>query len=271
MNVVKFDIEIHRKRSLVQSDLTVFQLATKGFTNDLESHGNIATEMRNEWTSLEFPNVSALNSARYLVGYTTTNNVRVFVFEKAKSDVRGRNNVTFQVIAIGDAQVQKIFNKAIAQIRSVLHPHSLRCNPIEGTRIHIYPFNSAEHDIYSHSIVVRADLASLIRVGKFELIQWLFLIMVIFVTSLLLNASDDNTNKNLIAFYWSIIGSCVFVLVIDLFKYLIVPLMFQRNSRHVEVTDLSSVVETDVPFLFDTVDKETTLVIPEHGDPIHKD
>lgn len=156
MNVIKFDIEIKKLRFWHKNLGNVKAQIEAGFQAELDFVGNYTDRLKEEWENIQLPLVKALNSSGFLIGYATSKNIKIFLFEKNNTGLRGKNNLALEVISYGDLPVEQILNESFSKIKSVLK--KLRCSHINNTKIFIFPFDSATRDIFSYELKVRANL-----------------------------------------------------------------------------------------------------------------
>ncbi len=255
MNVIKFDIEI-KKGFWLKRDLTIKNHVKSCLENELDFEGDFAQVISNEWNNLTYTNIKSLNSPNFLLGYLTSKNIRIFLFEKDSSSVRGRNNIAVEIIAFGDLSVEQILNQSFIKVKSVIK--DANCNHINETRIFIYPFDTSEKDIYSYDLKVRANLKSVYGAEKNDYIRWSCMALAIFVT-IVLYIKTPSTDSTMLSVYQSIYLSAIFYLFTDLVLYVVIPFFRKRTFRNVEIADLSSVVETAQQFN----NEEEELTIPQ--------
>jgi hypothetical protein len=258
VNVIKFDIEI-KKSFWLKSDITIKSHVKTCLERELDFEGDFAKVISNEWNNLTCSNIKSLNSPNFLLGYLTSKNIRIFLFEKDSSSVRGRNNIAVEIIAFGDLSVEQILNQSFIKVRSVIK--KANCNHINETRIFIYPYDSSEKDIYSYDLKVRANLKSVFKSDRNDYIRWGCMALAIFVTIILYIKTDGKTSEGatMLNVYLSIYVSAIFYLFTDLVLYLVLPFFRKRAFRNVEIADLSSVVETAQQF----PNNEEELTIPQ--------
>lgn len=242
------------------NDPSVRNLIDRSFVHELEPAGNIIEQARLQWSKLEFTNVRALISPIYLIGYTTTQNTKVFVFEKTNANLRSRNNLSVEVIALGDLPVEKILNYAFMQIRSILKPLSLQCKHIDDARIYIYPYDTSTKDIYSPELKIRADLKSKFVASRFEYVKWMIIFAIVCISFVMFFTVDPAITSTMKSIYLSLLCSGVFILLQDAIVFFLVPFLTQSGYKRVEIKNLSSVVETSS--LLD-VSKNSDLVVPQ--------
>ncbi len=264
MNVIKFDIEIKKPRFGGKELSSVRTHIESCFQNELDFEGSFLEKLKEEWNNIEFSSVKALNSEGFLIGYSTSKNIKVFLFEKNNTGLRGKNNIALEVIAFGDLPVELILNESFFKIKKVIT--KLSCNHINDTRIFIFPFDSSTRDIFSYELKVRANLKNPFNIKLNEIIRWaaMFFIACIFAVMFLKidTSTEELKQKNSAAsnIYISIAGSAIFYLIGDFILYLLVPVFKRRSFRNVEITDLSSVVEAKSDLSMNHTEK---LTIPE--------
>lgn len=265
MNVIKYDIEIKKKRFLPDKTKTVKEEIINSFKKELDFHGEFLDRLQEEWRNIQFEQVRALNSVNFLVGYVTSMNIKIFLFEKSNTGLRGKNNIAIEVIAFGDLPVEEILNESFSKIQKT--SNNLNCSHINDTRIFIFPFDSATRDIYDYELKIRAELKSPYNVSKADKIRWLFMFLIATIALVLyyrLNSigisvqvhEDISTWQNI---YLSVFGSAIFYLLTDTIIYYVIPFFKRRSYRKVEISNLSSVVEarTELP-----LDNDEQLIIP---------
>lgn len=262
MNIIKFDIEI--KKNILYfsyfSKKSAREIIENCFVKKLEFEGNLKECLKNEWDNIKLPELKALCSHEYLIGYTTTKNIKVFLFEKDNTNLRGKDNVSLEVISFGDLPVEQILNESFIKIKSIVT--KLKCEHINDTRIFIFPYDSIKKDIYTYELKIRADLKSRFNIKFSDFIRWGFIFLTITICAILfLKAYSKLLLENpLLRIYLSIIAAGIFYLLCDFITLVLIPLIFKRGHMRVEINNLSSVVETGVDS-YNTQSKE--LNIPE--------
>lgn len=266
MNVIKYDIEIKKGWFFPDQKSSIKQQIIASFERELDFEGAFFDRLKEEWDNIQLTSVKALNSSGFLLGYVTSKNIKIFLFEKNNTGLRGKKNIALEVIAFGDLPVEQILNESFIKIQSV--NGNLRCNHINDTRIFIYPFDTATRDIYDYELKVRAELKSPFNVSKNDIARWIFMIIIAAFTSILYFKLDNSTldpiqrekNNAILNIYISICGSALFYLISDAVLYFVLPFLRRRNYRTVQINNLSSVVEarTEIPNII-----EEQLTIPE--------
>lgn len=264
MNVIKFDIEIKKRKFGSKKLANVKRHIEDCFKNELDFEGSFPDRLKEEWNSIDFASVKALNSEGFLIGYVTSKNIKIFLFEKNNTGLRGKHNIAIEVIAFGDLPVELILNESFFKIKKVIK--KLKCNHINDTRIFIFPFDTSTRDIFSYELKVRANLKNPFNINTNDIIRWAAMFLIACVFAVMYLKIDTSTkelkldNTAAANIYISISGSAIFYLIGDLILYLVVPLFKRRSFRNVEITDLSSVVEakSDLP-----ISQTEKLTIPE--------
>jgi hypothetical protein len=266
MNVIKFDIEIKKGWYFPDKTKSVKEQIIDSFKNELEFEGDFNLRLQNEWTNIQLEQVKALNSPNLLVGYVTSMNIKIFLFEKNNTGLRGKNNIALEVISFGDLPVDQILNESFSKIQKT--NKNLSCNHINDTRIFIFPFDTATRDIYNYELKIRAELKRPYNITRSDSIRWLIMFLVA-TTSLILYfnlnsntvATEDKESKDtLLNIYFSIFGSALFYLISDGIIYFLIPFFRKRNYRKIEITNLSSVVEARIE---SPMQSDEPLIIPE--------
>lgn len=266
MNVIKYDIEIKKGWFFPDKTKSVKEQIIDSFKNELEFEGDFKLRLQEEWTNIQLEQVRALNSPNFLVGYVTSMNIKIFLFEKNNTGLRGKNNIALEVISFGDLPVDQILNESFSKIQKT--NKALSCNHINDTRIFIFPFDTATRDIYDYELKIRAELKKPYNVTKSDIFRWFIMFLVAAISLILyfnlnsnsINAEDKEKNSTLLNIYLSIFGSALFYLLSDGIIYFLIPFFRRRNYRKIEITNLSSVVEarTELP-----MQDEEQLIIPE--------
>lgn len=254
MNVIRFELEVIRRRSPVgdKSTSMLAQIRTR-FEESLDSSKPVSEAVSEQWSMLELRNVRAIRDSSQVVGSVIVEGIQAFIFESHNSSVRNKNNVSLEVIAIGDPGIETLLNTVTRQIRDILG-WRIRCDHIVGSRIIIYPFDSTHNDIVSHDLKVKAKVKGPFNIGKTELIKWAVLaILLAIALTLYLTVSPENT------LYRTVSISIALVLVFDFIYFVLVPMLAHRKDRSVHVSDLSTVVETT---LLQPKRKEALEVVP---------
>lgn len=255
MNVIKFDIEIKKGWFLPDKQKTIKQLIVESFQKELDFQGDFIDKLKEEWSNVQFEQVRSLNSPVFLVGYVTSMNIKIFLFEKSNKGLRGRNNIALEVIAFGDLPVDQILNESFAKIQKT--NTDLVCSHINDTRIFIFPFSTATRDIYDYELKIRAELKRPYNVSKTDIGRWLFMFLIatLFIVMYFKLESNSLTpekkeeNSATLNTYISLFGSAIFYLLTDLVIYFLIPFFRRRSNRKIEINNLSSVVEarTELP------------------------
>ena len=266
MNVIKFDIEIKKGCIFPDGAKSIKDQIVDSFKKELDFQGDFTSRLQEEWTNIELEQVRALNSPNFLVGYVTSMNIKIFLFEKNNTGLRGRNNIALEVISFGDLPVNKILNESFYKIQRT--NKNLSCNHINDTRIFIYPFDSATRDIYDYELKIRAELKKPYNITYSDWSRWILMILVATISLILyfnLNSSQlsikgTEEKSTWLNIYISVFGSALFYLLTDGIIYFLVPFFKKRNYRKIEITNLSSVVEARTNLPIDNVEQ---LNIPE--------
>lgn len=265
MNVIKFDIEIKKRRFFPDKTKTVKEEIIESFETELDFQGDFIHRLREEWNNIQLEQVRALNSANFLVGYVTSMNIKIFLFEKNTTGLRGKNNIALEVISFGDLPVDQILNESFSKIQKT--NSKLICNHINDTRIFIFPFNTATRDIYDYELKIRAELKKPYNASKGDIVRWLFMFLIASAALILyfnlnnnsVTPKDKEANNTLLNIYLSVFGSALFYLLTDGVIYFLIPFFKRRSYRKIEISNLSSVVEarTELP-----VENDEQLIIP---------
>lgn len=255
MNVIKYDIEIKKGWFFPDKTSSVKDQIINSFKNELDFQGDFITRLQEEWANIQLEQVRALNSPNFLVGYVTSMNIKIFLFEKNNTGLRGKNNIALEVISFGDLPVDQILNESFSKIQKT--NKNLACNHINDTRIFIFPFDTATRDIYDYELKIRAELKKPYNVSKSDLFRWFLMFIVASISLILyfyLNSSSitsdqKEVNSTFLNIYLSLFGSALFYLLSDGIIYFLIPFFRRRNYRKIEITNLSSVVEarTELP------------------------
>lgn len=266
MNVIKFDIEIKKGWFFADKKKSVKEQIVFAFEKELDFEGPFIDRLKEEWENIQLPSLKALNSSNFLVGFVTSKNIKIFLFEKNNTGLRGKNNIALEVIAYGDLPVEQILNESFTKIQSV--NDNLKCNHINDTRIFIFPFDTSTRDIYNYELKVRAELKSPYNISKNDIFRWIFMFLIAAISSIIYfkidNSKADPTQKEkndaILNIFISICGSAIFYLISDAVLYFVIPFFKRRSHRNVQINNLSSVVEarTELPF-----NDDEELIIPE--------
>lgn len=266
MNVIKYDIEIKKGWFLPDTKTSVKEQIISSFKKELDFQGSFTDRLAEEWENIQLSSVKALNSPNFLIGYVTSKNIKIFLFEKNNTGLRGRNNIALEVIAYGDLPVDQILNESFTKIQRV--NAELTCSHINDTRIFIFPYNSATRDIYDYELKVRAELKSPYNITNKDIFRWVFMILITAISAILYFKLDNSTadpilkekNSAFLNIYITVCGSAIFYLISDSILYFVIPFFRRRSYRNVEINNLSSVVEarTELP-----INHEEVLTIPE--------
>ena len=241
MNVIKFTVEIN-KRLKILSNNSISELISKKMAEEFSDTENIIQTFQDEWRNIEYPNIRALRSEISLYSYLNSRNIKIFIFHITQNDqAQSRHSISFEIIAFGDMDVQKLLNTSFSKISDVYNSWQIKCKHIGETRIFIFPYNSNTNDIFAYDIKIRANLEKPINISNNEMFRW-DLMTLILVASFCynINLKEDSDNKNIAL---SILGSSLFYLITDLIIFVIIPLITQMGHRNVRINDLSSFVE----------------------------
>ena len=239
MNVIKYDIEIKNRRFRQDKTLSIKDQIVNSFKNELEFEGDYIDCLQKEWINIQYEQVRALNSPIFLVGYVTSMNIKIFLFEKTNTGLRGRNNIALEVISFGDLPVDQILNESFAKIQRT--NKNLSCNHINDTRIFIFPFDTATRDIYNYELKIRADIKNPYEITKLNFIRW-FLVFLLAVISLIIYLYSNNNQLStkekedispFLNFYFSLFCSSIFYLISDAIFYFVIPFFSKKNNRKI--------------------------------------
>lgn len=266
MNVIKFDIEIKKGWFLPDKKKSVKEKIITSFEKELDFQGTFIDRLKEEWDNIQLPSLKALNSSSFLVGFVTSKNIKIFLFEKNNTGLRGKNNIALEVIAYGDLPVEQILNESFTKIQDV--NRDLNCNHINDTRIFIFPFDTSTRDIYNYELKVRAELKSPYNISNNDLFRWIFMFLIAAFSAILYFKLDNSTtdplqkekNNAILNIYISVCGSAIFYLISDAVLYFVIPFFKRRSHRNVQINNLSSVVEARTEL---TINNEEELTIPE--------
>lgn len=241
MNVIKFTVEIN-KRSKILSNSSISELISAKMAEEFSDIENILQTFQQEWRNIEYPNIRALRPDLSLYSYLTAKNIKIFIFHITQNNqAQSRHNISYEVIAFGDMDVQKLLNTSFSKISEVYNSWQIKCKHIGETRIFIFPFNSSTNDIFAYDIKIRANLEKPINISKNEVFRWVLMTLILvasFCYNINLNKNSDNKNIAL-----SILGSSLFYLITDLIIFILIPAITQMGHRFVRINDLSSFVE----------------------------
>lgn len=252
MNVIRFSIEIERAGWFRKTVEPVADLVRRQFETDLQAGDGFEAALRKQWDDLEFREVSYINTSNALVGFTRVVNVRVFLFRSTDAVVVGRNNLSLDVIVVGDMQVEDLLNISFSKIVSILKKGLLKCKHINQTRIYIYPFDSSKYDIFTYTLQIRAELKSRFKVGISDLIKWAIFAFLLIVVSILYWKTDATNNADWATLYRSLSIAFFSVLLIDLVSFFLGPLFSGKYDKKVVINDLSSVLQAAGPHVPDS-------------------
>lgn len=241
MNVIKFTVEIN-KRLKILSNKSISEIISTKMAEEFSETENILQTFQNEWQNIEYTNIRALRSELSLYTYLTAKNIKIFVFNLTQNNqAQSRHNVSYEIIAFGDMDVQKLLNTSFSKVSSVYNSWQIKCKHIGETRIFIFPFNSNTNDIFAYDIKIRANLEKPINISNSEIIRWILMILILVASFCYnINLKDDSDNKNIAL---SILGSSLFYLITDLIIFILIPAITQIGHRNVRINDLSSFVE----------------------------
>ena len=239
MNIIKFNIELEKNRSS-EKEKPIKEIISENFIGELDiDNPNIHTLLEDEWGNIEYKTVCALKPNSSIIGYSTSNSIRIFLFTKNSNGINAKNNLTLEIIALGDLPVEQILNDSFSKIQDI--NKNLCCKYIDNSRIFIFPFDSNSQDIYDYELKIRADLKSPYKYEKNDFIRWSIVFLALVVIISLFSFSSDPDFKSI---YISLGASAIFYLFTDIILYIVVPFFRKKNHRNVQINNLSSFVET---------------------------
>lgn len=241
MNVIKFTIEIN-KRLKILSNSSISELISAKMAEEFSDVENILQTFQNEWQNIEYTNIRALRSELSLYSYLSAKNIKIFIFNITQNgQAQSRHSISYEIIAFGDMDVQKLLNASFSKISEVYNSWQIKCNHIGETRIFIFPFNSNTNDIFAYDIKIRANLEKPINISNNEVFRWVLMALILVASFCYnINLNNDSDNKNIAL---SILGSSLFYLITDLIIFILIPSITQMGHRYVRINDLSSFVE----------------------------
>ena len=246
MNVIKYDVEVRKKDvkwfhfNKKNEERAIKDVVYTTFKNSSNYSGNYNDSLIREWNNLDHQNLKDLNHHNYLLGYFTVKDSKVFVFEIRNEGISGKNNMAIQIYAFGSIPIENILNESFSRLKSILS--SLKCILINESNIYIYPFNTSINDIESTDLKINATINSAININNRDYFKWIIVFIVSIGCLIYHSTIDDNSNLKTLLFNFFIAG--LFYLFIDLLIMLIIPAIFLRNKKSLEIKVLSSVVDT---------------------------
>jgi hypothetical protein len=253
MNVISYEIEIKRSKllgfNLSDKEKGVFDLVANSFGDELEiKNKNLQESIETEWEEIGYSELKAIFNKKNCCGYSTTENLKLFLFEKSNSAARSKNNITVDLIAFGKLDATKILNHSYVKIKNIISSKKLTCSYIDGAQAFIYPFDTQRNDIYSYELKVKADLISRFTINNKVYSRWIIMIIG-FLVALILKTSGKSTTEtdqatNVSGVMDSIIAAFVFYLLVELVIYYVIPFFTQKSKKHLKISNLSSFVES---------------------------
>ncbi|MBD0824448.1 hypothetical protein [Aestuariibaculum marinum] len=253
MNVISYEIEIKRSKFLGfnQSDKekSVYDLVADSFGDELEiKNNNLKESLESEWEEIGHSELKAIFNKKNCCGYSTTENLKLFLFEKSNSAARSKNNITVDLIAFGKLDATKILNHSFLKIKEIISSKKLTCSYIDGAQAFIFPFDTQGNDIYSYELKVKADLISRFTINNKVYSRWIIMIIGFLVALILKNngpaTSESDTTTTESGVMDSIIASFIFYLLVELVIYYVIPFFTQKNKKHLKISNLSSFIES---------------------------
>lgn len=258
MNVLRYNIEVSLNRKKIPNK-DIHQaindcLAADQSFDDVDYKSAIETE----WNNLPQRSLKLINSPDYLIGGFEKNGIRIFVFEIRKDGLRNKINLTLEAVCFADLPVEKILNDSFSKIKTVFLNISTKY--IDDSQILIYPFDSKTKDIWSPEMKIKADIISPFEFDKRQVGRWIFIGVLTIILGILYFTTQNidpflnpETNKieggdDLKNVYLSLMLSGVFYIVLELAIHLLIPFVINRNSRNIQVKELSSIVDKSDPF-----------------------
>lgn len=259
MNVIKFTVEID-KRSKFFSSKDIADLINLNLNDEFSNQNNLIETFREEWKNVSYPNIRALKSEMSIHSQLTAKNVKIFIFNITQNNqAQSKHSISYEVIAFGDMEVQKLLNISFSKITGVFNSFSLRCKHIGETRIFIFPFNTNTNDIFSYDLKIRADIEKPINISKNEIFRWMIMALILVACVFYnLNLKENTDDKNIAL---SILGSSLFYLITDIIIFIVAPAISQRGQRVVKINDLTSFVEAQDNVMADNNNNQ--IQIPE--------
>ena len=249
MNVISYEIEIKRSRilgfNISDKKKSVFDLVADSFEDELEiQNTDLKQGLEIEWDKIEFSELGAIFNKTNCCGYSTTENLKLFLFEKSNSAARSKNNITVDLIAFGKLDATKILNHSFLKIKKILSEKKLTCKYIDGAQVFNYPFDTQKNDIYSYELKVKVDLISRFSLNSKVYSRWI--VMVIgFLIALVIKGGDNPTeNTSQSGVMDSIIASFIFYLAVEFLIYFIIPFFTEKNKKYLKISNLSSFIES---------------------------
>lgn len=252
MNVISYEIEIKRSKlvgiNISDRKKSVFDLVADSFINELEiQNGNLKQSLESEWDNIEYSELGAIFNKANCCGYSTTENLKLFLFEKSNSAARSKNNITVDLIAFGKLDATKILNHSFSKIKNILSEKNLTCKYIDGAQAFNYPFDTQKNDIYSYELKVKVDLISRFSLNNKVYSRWIVMIIG-FLIALVLKSGDKPTEGEGIqsGVMDSIIASFIFYLIVEFLIYFVIPFFTEKNKKYLKISNLSSFIESGI-------------------------
>ncbi|WP_437823961.1 hypothetical protein [Tenacibaculum mesophilum] len=257
MNIIKFLIEVTRDPK-EKPEKTIYELISDCIVQDQSFEGNYKEAIQKEWIELQFDLIKTINSPKYLIGGFEKSGIRIFVFEKRIDGVNNRNNLTLEVIAFADLPANNILNDSYSKLKSVFK--KIKTDYIQDSQILIYPYDTARKDIWSPDLKINANMISPFLIDKKQIGKWIFIgfltsiFIILFLSTDDIKPSYDEARKQVIqgsdlkAIYSSLMLSGIFYIILELVIHLIIPYLFFRNKKDIQITNLSSIVDKSDPF-----------------------
>lgn len=250
MNVISYEIEIKRSTflgfNISDKKKSVFDLVADSFKDELEVQNTDLKEgLETEWGKIEYSELGAIFNKANCCGYSTTENLKLFLFEKSKSAARSKNNITVDLIAFGKLDATKILNHSFLKIKNILSEKNLTCKYIDGAQAFNYPFDTQKNDIYSYELKVKVDLISRFSLNNKVYSRWIVMIIG-FLIALVIKGGDKPVEEGALqsGVMDSIIASFIFYLSVEILIYFIVPFFTEKNKKYLKISNLSSFIES---------------------------
>ena len=247
MNVISYEIEIKRPRFFDISDKkkSVFDLVADSFKDELEIQNvDLKKGLETEWDKIEFSELGAIFNKTNCCGYSTTQNLKLFLFEKSNSAARNKNNITVDLIAFGKLDATKILNHSFSKIKKIFCKKKLTCKYIDGAQAFNYPFDTQKNDIYSYELKVKVDLISRFSLNSKAYTRWIST-LIGFLIALVIKKGDYSTEGTTQSGVMdSLIASFIFYLIIEFIVYFIIPFFYEQNKKYLKISNLSSFIES---------------------------
>lgn len=260
MNVIQFDIEVKHSRNGKYSSKkgdNVHLLLRNSFENEIEYEHNFLDEIVTEWESLTYDNIKVLNSSKYLLGWSNTKNIKFLLFDKSKGVTKSKTNVSVEVIAYGDIEVDEILNSTLKKIKQIVTHKNMRSSLIAQSKVFIYPFDKKENDIESPELKVRANISQWFDFDKKVIYTWVIISIVsVLLFAIYLTLEDDNKSKNVLL---SLACAGISYIIIEIVVNIVAPFITGIKKK-VIIKDLTRFVESGTVGMVTTNEK---LDIPE--------